>query len=167
VRVRSGGDEQRRVLIDGRVSSAHRHHAQDERVIRGGGGIGGVEANARRLEDERRRPVETERFPIRVLRRDHDAEVAVAVRERKRRRRIEREPNAVRRECDTRIHVHAIRDGDSQAPADVTETDGASEIEHGVSQSILQMREMLGGDSQSVEKLRMGIGSHRSVLRRP
>lgn len=167
VRVRSRRNEERRVLIHGRMIATHRDQAENERIVGSGRCIRRIEANAHGLEDERRCSVETERLSIRVLCRDHDAEVTVVVWERKCRGGIEREANAVRRERDTWIHVHGIRDGDSQTPTDVTKTDGPPEVEHSISQSILEMGEMLGCDSQAIEKLRMGIGSHRSVLRCP
>lgn len=144
VRVRSGRDEQSGVLIYGRVTAIHRDHAEDKRIVGRRGRVVRIEANAHRLQDECWRSVETKRFSIRVLRRDHDAEVTIRVRERKRRRRIERESNPVRRERHAWIHVHRIGDSDPQPPADVTETDRAPEVEHSISQSVLEMRQMLG-----------------------
>ena len=163
----AGGRKDRGILGECEVSSLRGQLRDGERVGAGIRAVVRFDYGVCDQRDESGMRIDADRGQIALSGSQHDPPRASSGWRSQVDRRIDIEPDTTWRKRDAGLYIDlAAGNGGMQAPADTAQADGAAEVAHAFPQAVLQMLEMIGGNSQSVEKLRSCIIGHGSLLLR-
>jgi len=165
VSVRTHGDEQCIGLREGEraTGAGDRGHHQHVEIVCG---RRRSDFGARLEREQRGHAGKTEVLPIAVHGAEHEGERSVRpVGHGHRQWRVHGQPNARARERDARREVHrgSIQRG-AQSPRDAAQSDRVANVEHRLAKAVLQVLQMVRGDTESIHELRTSIVRH-AILR--
>jgi hypothetical protein len=154
-------DKQRVILLQRRAAADPRELRDAHGVRSDRSAVVHLDGCLGRQQDQRRRLAHAQRAAVAVRCPECDAERAIRARVRNHHRRIQREAHAARRERDARGDGDP-RSGhvDLESPADAAEAKAAPHVEQAFAQPVLQVLQMVRGDSEPIHEMRARVVGH-------